>query len=481
MVDIKIKVYNTLSQRMEELVPLEGNRIRMYVCGPTVYDSAHLGHARAAVTFDVIRRFLQNVGYKVTYARNFTDIDDKIINKSRQTGIPPDEIARIYTEEYRRDMDALGVQPPDFEPKVTEHIPDIIELIRILVDKGFAYQSDGDVFFSIKKFPGYGKLSKRTPEEMLAGIRIDINEKKEDPLDFALWKGAKPDEPWWESPWGKGRPGWHIECSAMSMKYLGTSFEIHGGGKDLIFPHHENEIAQSEAATGKEFVKYWIHNGLIQINREKMSKSIGNIINVKDALSRWSREAIRLFFLSHHYQNPADFSERTLDENESALERLYITIKRASDLRKEGSLTEDRELANSLKRFKQSWFEAMCNDFNTADALGDLFELSRAINRSVDSIGWTPTLDEAIKEMKTLGNILGILEYQPDDYLRKEKLSKRPIEITEQEIEELIRERTEARKAKNWKRADEIREYLKSKGIILEDTPKGTIWRIKTN
>ncbi|GIW46300.1 MAG: cysteine--tRNA ligase [Deltaproteobacteria bacterium] len=481
MVDVKIKVYNTLSQRMEELVPIEGNRIRMYVCGPTVYDSAHLGHARAAVTFDVIRRFLQNVGYKVTYARNFTDIDDKIINKSKQTGIPPDEIARIYTEEYRRDMDALGVQPPDFEPKVTEHIPDIIELIRILVDKGFAYQSDGDVFFSIKKFPGYGKLSKRTPEEMLAGIRIDINEKKEDPLDFALWKGAKPDEPWWESPWGKGRPGWHIECSAMSMKYLGTSFEIHGGGKDLIFPHHENEIAQSEAATGKEFVKYWIHNGLIQINREKMSKSIGNIINVKDALSRWSREAIRLFFLSHHYQNPADFSEKTLDENESALERLYITIKRACDLRKEGSLTEDRELANSLKRFKQGWFEAMCNDFNTADALGDLFELSRAINRSVDSIGWTPTLDEAIKEMKNFGSILGILEYQPDDYLRKEKLSKRPLEITEQEIEELIRERAEARKAKNWKRADEIRDYLKSKGIILEDTPKGTIWRIKTN
>jgi cysteinyl-tRNA synthetase len=481
MVDVKIKVYNTLSQRMEELVPIEGNRIRMYVCGPTVYDSAHLGHARAAVTFDVIRRFLQNVGYKVTYARNFTDIDDKIINKSKQTGIPPDEIARIYTEEYRRDMDALGVQPPDFEPKVTEHIPDIIELIRILVDKGFAYQSDGDVFFSIKKFPGYGKLSKRTPEEMLAGIRIDINEKKEDPLDFALWKGAKPDEPWWESPWGKGRPGWHIECSAMSMKYLGKSFEIHGGGKDLIFPHHENEIAQSEAATGKEFVKYWIHNGLIQINREKMSKSIGNIINVKDALSRWSREAIRLFFLSHHYQNPADFSEKTLDENESALERLYITIKRACDLRKEGSLTEDRELANSLKRFKQGWFEAMCNDFNTADALGDLFELSRAINRSVDSIGWTPTLDEAIKEMKNFGSILGILEYQPDDYLRKEKLSKRPLEITEQEIEELIRERAEARKAKNWKRADEIRDYLKSKGIILEDTPKGTIWRIKTN
>ncbi|HXV83150.1 MAG TPA: cysteine--tRNA ligase, partial [Candidatus Binatia bacterium] len=266
----KIRLYNTLTQKKEDLAPFEGKKVRMYVCGPTVYSSAHLGHARAAVTFDVIQRFLKKAGYDVTYVRNFTDIDDKIINKSKETGIPSEEISRIYTEEYIEDMAALGVQTCNFQPKVTEHIAEITELIETILDKGYAYRSGNDVFFSIKKFPGYGKLSKRTPEEMLAGARIDINEQKEDPLDFALWKGAKPGEPWWESPWGKGRPGWHIECSAMSMKYLGKSFEIHGGGKDLIFPHHENEIAQSESATGVEFVRHWVHNGLIQINREKM-------------------------------------------------------------------------------------------------------------------------------------------------------------------------------------------------------------------
>jgi cysteinyl-tRNA synthetase len=477
--ETKIKVYNTLTQKKEDLIPFGGKKIRMYVCGPTVYSSAHLGHARAAVTFDVIQRFLKKVGYEVIYARNYTDIDDKIINKSKETGIPPEEVARIYTEEYKEDMAALGVQTPDFEPKVTEHIPEIIDLIQTIIDRGYAYQSGSDVFFSIRKFPGYGKLSKRTPEEMVSGVRIDINEQKEDPLDFALWKGAKPGEPCWESPWGKGRPGWHIECSTMSMKYLGKSFEIHGGGKDLIFPHHENEIAQSEAATGVEFVKYWVHNGLIQINREKMSKSIGNIINIKDALSRWSKEAIRLFFLSHHYQNPADFSESTMDENESALERLYIALKRAQDLRKE-SKKEDRELANNLKKFKTAWIEAMCDDFNTADALGHLFDLLRGINRSIDSFGWTPILGEAIEEIRVFGGVLGILELDPDEYLKREKLSKRPLEITEEEIEELVKERAAARREKNWKRADEIREYLSSKGIVLEDTPQGTIWRVKS-
>jgi cysteinyl-tRNA synthetase len=295
----RLKLYNTLTHRKEVFIPYDNHKIGIYVCGPTVYDSAHLGHARAAVMFDVITRFLSELGYKVTYVRNFTDVDDKIINKSKETGLPPEEIASRYTIEYREDMASLGVNMPDYEPKVTEHIPEIIELIKIIIDRGYAYQSGGDVFFSIKKFHEYGKLSKRSPDDMLEGARVDINEQKQDPLDFALWKGAKPGEPNWDSPWGKGRPGWHIECSTMSMKYLGKSFEIHGGGKDLIFPHHENEIAQSEAATGEQFVKYWLHNGLIQINREKMSKSVGNIINVKDALKRWNREAIRLFFLSH--------------------------------------------------------------------------------------------------------------------------------------------------------------------------------------
>jgi cysteinyl-tRNA synthetase len=474
----KTKVYNTLSQKKEDLIPNNGNTIRMYVCGPTVYSSAHLGHARAAITFDIITRFLKRIGYKVEYARNFTDIDDKIINKSKETGIPPEEIARIYTEEYKNDMLNLGVQTPTYQPKVTEHIPEIIDLIKIIMDRGHAYLSGGDVFFSIKSFPEYGKLSKRTPEEMLAGTRIDINEKKNDPLDFALWKSAKPGEPWWESPWGKGRPGWHIECSAMSMKHLGKSFEIHGGGKDLIFPHHENEIAQSETATGVEFARYWVHNGVIQINREKMSKSLGNIINVKDALSIWSKEAIRLFLLSHHYQNPADFSERAMDESETALERLYIMLKRSNDLASENK-REDTMLQNSLSLFKTKWTESMCDDFNTADAIGQLFDLVRATNRSIDALGWTLTLKETIEEIRRFGATLGILELDPDYYLKKEKLSKISLQINDEEINQLIKEREVARKEKNWKRADEIRTYLDSIGIILEDTPRGTIWKVK--
>lgn len=479
MIERKIRIFNTLSQKKEDFVPSDGRTVRMYVCGPTVYSSAHIGHGRAAITFDVIQRFLKKVGYKVDYARNFTDIDDKIINKSKETGIPPEEVARIYTEEYKTDMASLGIETPTYEPKVTEHISEIIELIKTIIDKNYAYQSDGDVFFSIKKFRGYGKLSRRSPDEMLAGIRIDINERKDDPLDFALWKGAKPGEPWWESPWGKGRPGWHIECSAMSMRYLGNGFDIHGGGKDLIFPHHENEIAQSEAATGEEFVKYWVHNGLIQINREKMSKSLGNIISIKDALSRWSREAIRMFFLSHHYQNPADFSEKAMDESEIALERLYATLKRADDLRKEVK-KDDKELRTILELFKMKWIEAMSDDFNTADALGNLFDFIRAVNRSIDSSGWTGALGEALEEIRRFGVVLGILELAPDDYLKRERLSKKSLEITEDEIQRLIEERTAARREKNWKRADEIRVYLDSRGITLEDTPKGTIWKVKS-
>jgi cysteinyl-tRNA synthetase len=352
-------------------------------------------------------------------------------------------------------------------------------MIERIIDNGHAYQSGDDVFFSVKKFKGYGKLSRRDPDDMLAGARIDINEKKEDPLDFALWKGTKPGEPFWESPWGNGRPGWHIECSLMSTKYLGESFDIHGGGKDLIFPHHENEIAQSEAATGKPFAKYWIHNGLIQINREKMSKSIGNILNVREAVSMWSNEAIRLFFLSHQYLNPADFSDTTMNEAETALERLYITLKRANNLRKDGD-GEDKQLAKSVQIFKERWVKTMCDDFNTADALGSLFELTRSINRSLDSIGWTPTLQSALEEINHFGSTLGILEYEPEEYLQGHKLEKSSSDITEEEIEELIKERNSARDEKNWKRADEIRDNLSNRGILLEDKAKDTIWRVKS-
>ncbi|MCH7517869.1 MAG: cysteine--tRNA ligase [Candidatus Dadabacteria bacterium] len=475
----KVMLYNTLSQKKEELVPYSQNKIKMYVCGPTVYSSAHLGHARAAVTFDVIERFLSHIGYEVTYVRNFTDIDDKIISKANETGVPTQEISERYIQEYKEDMASIGVKSPTIQPKVTEHVPEIVEMIERIIDNGHAYQSGDDVFFSVKKFKGYGKLSRRDPDDMLAGARIDINEKKEDPLDFALWKGAKPGEPFWESPWGNGRPGWHIECSLMSTKYLGESFDIHGGGKDLIFPHHENEIAQSEAATGKPFAKYWIHNGLIQINREKMSKSIGNILNVREAVSMWSNEAIRLFFLSHQYLNPADFSDTTMNEAEAALERLYITLKRANDLRKDGE-GEDKQLANSVQTFKERWVKTMCDDFNTADALGSLFELTRAINRSLDSIGWTPTLQSALEEINHFGSTLGILEYEPEEYLQGHKLEKSSSDITEEEIEELIKERNSARDEKNWKRADEIRDDLSNRGILLEDKAEDTIWRVKS-
>ncbi len=476
--DEKIRLFNTLTGKKEDLAPIEGKKIGIYVCGPTVYDSPHLGHARAAVMFDVMTRFLKLIGYDVTYVRNYTDVDDKIINKSSETGIPSEEIAKIYIAEYKEAMESLGVTAPDHEPKVTEHIPEIIELIRKIIDRGFAYESGGDVFFSIKKFRDYGKLSKRSPEDMLEGARVDINEQKENPLDFALWKAEKPGEPSWDSPWGKGRPGWHIECSTMSMKYLGNTFEIHGGGKDLIFPHHENEIAQSEAATGELFAKYWLHNGLIQINREKMSKSLGNILNVKDALKRWSREAIRLFFLSHQYQNPADFSEKSMDESEAALERLYLTLKRMRDLTEQNS-KKDVELEQRTHAFKQQWMEAMCDDFNTAGAIGGLFDLTKAVNRSIDTNGRTKTLDLAMAEIKNLSGVFGILETDPDEYLTVEKLSKIKLDITEEEINRLIEQRSEAREEKNWQRADEIRSYLLSKSIILEDKSQGTIWRIK--
>ena len=376
-------------------------------------------------------------------------------------------------------MASIGVKSPTIQPKVTEHVPEIVEMIERIIDNGHAYQSGDDVFFSVKKFKGYGKLSRRDPDDMLAGARIDINEKKENPLDFALWKGTKPGEPFWESPWGNGRPGWHIECSLMSTKYLGESFDIHGGGKDLIFPHHENEIAQSEAATGKPFAKYWIHNGLIQINREKMSKSIGNILNVREAVSMWSNEAIRLFFLSHQYLNPADFSDTTMNEAEAALERLYITLKRANDLRKDGD-GEDKQLDKSVQTFKERWVKTMCDDFNTADALGSLFELTRAINRSLDSVGWTPTLQSALEEINHFGSTLGILEYEPEEYLQGHKLEKSSSDITEEEIEELIKERNSARDEKNWKRADEIRDDLSNRGILLEDKAEDTIWRVKS-
>ena len=468
----EIKLYNTATRRKETFSPKAPGKVGIYVCGPTVYDSAHLGHARSAVSFDFIRRFLIHAGYEVTFVRNYTDVDDKIINRAAEAGKTSGEISETYIKDYAGDMEALNVMKPDFEPRVTTHMAQIISLVEKIVASGVGYESGGDVFFSVRKFSEYGSLSRRSLDSMLEGVRIDLNEKKDDPLDFALWKSAKPGEPSWESPWGKGRPGWHIECSAMSTEYLGSDFDIHGGGKDLIFPHHENEIAQSCAAGGG-FAKYWMHNGLIQINREKMSKSLDNFLTVKQALEQWSAEAIRLFFLLHHYRNPADFSEKSLDEAEASLARLYKTVLRAKTAGTGGK--DDPELAEAVKRFKEKSFGAMCDDFNSAGALGHLFDLTREINRSIDSRGGSPQVAGALEAAEEFAGVLGILRSDPEQYLK----SAPDTEIPESEILKLIEEREAARKGKNWERADEIRKLLAEKGVVLEDNPEGTSWSLK--
>lgn len=467
----EIKIYNTLTRTKELFKPKNPGKVGIYVCGPTVYDSAHLGHARSAVSFDVIRRFFIHAGYEVKFVRNYTDVDDKIINRANETGKSSEEIAETYIKDYNEDMHALGVRTPDVEPRVTTHMAQIIALVGKIMESGIGYESDGDVFFSVRKFNGYGKLSRRSLDSMLEAVRIDLNEKKEDALDFALWKAAKPGEPGWDSPWGKGRPGWHIECSAMSMEYLEMDFDIHGGGKDLIFPHHENEIAQSEAAGGG-FAKYWMHNGLIQINREKMSKSLDNFLTVKQALERWSPEAIRLFFLLHHYRNPADFSEKALDVAEASLGRLYKTVARAKSA---GSAGEDLELSEAVKSFRKKSFGAMLDDFNSAEATGHLFDLIREINRSLDLNGGSPQTAEALKAIEEFSGVLGILTGDPDEYMKGTADAK----IPEEEITELIAEREAARKEKNWDRADEIRGLLADKGVVLEDGAGGTVWSFK--
>jgi len=483
----------------------------MYICGVTVYDLCHIGHARSAIVFDTIYRYFRYRGYDVTFVRNFTDIDDKIIKKANAEGVDCKTIAEKYIGEFNIDMGRLGLEKPSVEPKATEHIPEMIQLISTLIQKGFAYQGGGDIFFSVEKFSNYGKLSKRNLEEMQAGARIEIDEKKENPLDFALWKASKPGEPWWESPWGNGRPGWHIECSVMSQKYLGETLDIHGGGKDLIFPHHENEIAQSEAATGKPFVRYWIHNGFVNINKEKMSKSLGNILTIKEILRGWHPEVVRLFLLSHHYRSPVDFSEESLSEAKSGLDRFYTTLNGIQDalnhpgvvrttalpspsplpspLREEGAgggvsvVKASREMIQS---FHARFEEAMDDDFNTAQAVGYFYDLQRVLNSLLAMVKEKPTeeaamlLKQALDIFSNMGKVFGLFREDPKRYLgeqRKEGLKK--LKLSEEEILQLIKERDLARREKNWKRADEIRKDLLSRGVVLEDTPTGTQWKLK--
>jgi len=476
---MSLKVYNSLTRQKEEFKPQKGNEVTMYVCGPTVYDLSHIGHARSAVAFDVIYRYLKYRGYDVKYTRNYTDIDDKIINRANKDAVPWNEISERYITAFDEDMAALGVELPTFRPKATATIKEMLNVIQTLINKGFAYVLDGDVYYSVRKFKDYGKLSGKNIEELEAGARVEVDERKEDPLDFALWKASKPGEPWWESPWGKGRPGWHIECSAMSQKFLGETIDIHGGGKDLIFPHHENEIAQSEGATGRPFVRYWFHNGFVNIEKEKMSKSLGNILTIRDALGDYSAEVIRLFLLSSHYRSPIDYSEESLRDAETALDRFYKTVERIEsnwpDI-KNAPLDKNR---GSLQLF----IDAMDDDFNTAYTIGRIFDEVNNANRLMDD-AIKSGVDRKLKEVlpvimaifREMGKILGVFNKTTEEYFQEKKMY---LNIPPEEIDKIIATRTEARKNKDFKKADEIRKSLEEKGILLEDTAKGTIWRVK--
>ncbi len=481
-----LKIYNTLTRKKEPFQPVHPGKVGMYVCGVTVYDMCHIGHARSVILFDVIYRYLIKSGLNVTYVRNFTDIDDKIINRANQLEEDWQHLTERYIEEFHTDMDALGVKRPDIEPKATDHIQDILSLIGALIDQGHAYEVNGDVMFSVTSFPTYGRLSGKRTEDLLSGARVNVDEKKKDPLDFALWKAAKKGEPFWNSPWGPGRPGWHIECSAMSMRYLGSTFDIHGGGADLTFPHHENEIAQSEAATGEPFARYWIHNGFVNIRSEKMSKSVGNVLNIRDILNEIHPEALRLFLLSSHYRSPLDFNDTSIREAFVGLERLYGALLVLNKLIDMDGKSDD--LPEELTDLDSKFQEVMDDDFNTPRGLALLFEASRAVNRlQTESLGDrgkipAPLLLENSRSM-LLGwarDVFGLLNEKASEFVENlRRLGAKELSVSEEEIERLVQERSEARKAKNFKLADEIRNRLLEQGILIEDGPKGPTWRVK--
>lgn len=472
-----LKIYNTLSRKKEDFTTCEPQKVNMYVCGITPYDECHLGHARAAVVFDVVYRYLKYLGYDVTYVRNFTDVDDKIIKKAIDTGSSCQAISEKYIQSYTEQMMRLGVQKPNVEPKATEHIGEMIGHIQKLIDRGMAYVSGTDVFYEVRKFSAYGKLSQRKIDELESGARIEVDEKKRDPLDFALWKGAKPGEPEWESPWGKGRPGWHIECSAMSAKYLGDQFDIHGGGRDLSFPHHENEIAQSEGATGKvPFARYWMHNGFVNINSEKMSKSLGNFLSVRKILEDWDPEVVRYFLLSAHYGSPIDYTSEAMSNAQEALTRFYEAMHRLAKTPSGNDTLPEFSLKNILEN-------PLNDDFNTTQVIGKVFEYVRELNRFLDQ-GKHPSefsLSDFKKSFQKVTKVIGFFGQDPQVFLENQK--KRSLAsstISEDEIQKLITERREARKSKNFKRSDEIRDQLAAQGIVLKDNSDGTTgWEVK--
>ncbi len=462
-----LKIQNSLTGRKETFEPIETGHVRIYVCGMTVYDHCHLGHARALVVFDTVVRYLRWSGYRVTYVRNITDIDDKIIRRAAELGESIEDLTSRYIAAMHEDCAALGVEPPDHEPRATGSIDGMIRMIQRLVEGGHAYAAgNGDVYYAVGSFPGYGKLSGRKLEDLRAGERVEPEEEKRDPADFTLWKAAKPGEPAWPSPWGQGRPGWHIECSVMSTDLLGEHFDIHGGGLDLQFPHHENEIAQSEAATGCKFVNYWMHNGHVRIDDEKMSKSLGNFFTVREILAKYSAEVVRLFLLSSHYRSPLNFSDDALDEAEGALERLYTALRggQADDGTGDGAVAE---------AYCQRFREAMDDDFNTREALAVLFDLARNCNRAREARE-VERVAALCAALRGLGGVLGLLQEDPETFLRRGG----PAEgLNEDEVEALIARRTEARKARDFAEADRIRDALHEQGIALEDGPGGTTWR----
>ena len=458
-----MQIYNTMTRRKEELVPLKPGEISIYVCGPTVYSFIHIGNARPLIVFDTLRRYLEYRGYKVKFVQNFTDVDDKVIRRANEDGCSIRDVAEKYIAEYYKDAEALNVKKATVAPRATEHMDEIISLIKSLIEKGHAYPADnGDVYFAVRSYDSYGKLTGQSIESLESGARIDPGEHKRDPLDFALWKSAKPGEPSWDSPWGKGRPGWHIECSAMSMSILGETFDIHAGGKDLIFPHHENEIAQSEACTGKPFARYWMHNGHINIEGQKMSKSLGNFRNVRDIISEFDPNVLRLFMLSAHYASPINFRRELMEQTAAAYERLCTARERLREAQTANNPNAEEEgaFAAALEGYKQSFIEAMDDDLNTADAIGVLFELVRAVNTFVTEKRSKAAIDNAARAFDELTDVLGISTDAKSEEFPEEAVR-------------LLNERTEARAAKNWALADELRNRLAQLGFAVEDSKQG--------
>lgn len=463
-----MRIYNTLSKKKEEFIPLEEGKVKIYVCGPTVYNYIHIGNARPMIVFDTVRRYLEYKGYQVNYISNFTDVDDKIIQKAIEEGVLAEEISEHFIQEVKKDMEGMNVSPACVHPKATQEIDGMIEMIQKLIEKEYAYEKNGTVYYRTRKFKDYGKLSKKNLDELEAGIRIAVSEEKEDSMDFVLWKPKKQGEPFWNSPWGEGRPGWHIECSVMSKRYLGDEIDIHAGGEDLIFPHHENEIAQSEAANGKPFARYWMHNAFLNIDHKKMSKSEGNFFTVREISEKYSLAVLRFFMLSAHYRSPLNFSDDLMEAAKNGLERIQtalFNLDYLTDLVKDKEVTiEERELLKKIEQLKNKFESAMDDDFNSADAIAVIFEIVKIANAELN-IDTTKEVLQKVKKMITmLCDILG---------LKAEK----EIELLEKEIENFIEERQQARKEKNFKRADEIRDLLKEKGIVLEDTREGVRWK----